>query len=429
MRPGRSVLFSAFLALFLAFASVTQAKTYTLEFPPLYAKQHQAIFDPHRYVLIEAGTKTGKTLGCAIWLSSKAWEEGKPGWIGWWVAPVYGQAEIGYRRCKSLFHAALVKCNDSKLTITLPNGALLYFKSAEKPDNLYGEGVQALVVDEVTRVKEASWWALRTTLTQTRGPVRLIGNPKGKKNWFYRWCVTARAGDDSEAVYYHLRSSENPHLDPREIEAAKKNLPPHVYAELYEGIAQDDETGVFRKVRACVGPCLSAPLAGHKYGAGTDLARLQDWTVTIVMDRESKKVVHKDRFNTIDWSLQKARIKTTLAKYNNAETLLDSTGVGDPVYDDLRKMGVKVRGYQFSGPSKEMLIENLAMGFEKQEFTIPEDESLLAEIDIFEYRLTRAGNVTYSAPPGYNDDQVIGLALAWWNLTHAPRPMTIGVQG
>ena len=45
------------------------------------------------------------------------------------------------------------------LTVTLANGATIWFKSAEKPDNLYGEDVYAAVMDEATRIREEAWHA------------------------------------------------------------------------------------------------------------------------------------------------------------------------------------------------------------------------------------------------------------------------------
>src|ERR1700687_4686574 len=38
----------------------------------MYAKQRAAIDDPHRISVIEAGTKTGKTVGCLEWVLRRA---------------------------------------------------------------------------------------------------------------------------------------------------------------------------------------------------------------------------------------------------------------------------------------------------------------------------------------------------------------------
>ena len=42
------------------------------ERPRLYAKQEAAIFADTRYSVIEASTKSGKTVGCIVWLHEQA---------------------------------------------------------------------------------------------------------------------------------------------------------------------------------------------------------------------------------------------------------------------------------------------------------------------------------------------------------------------
>ena len=56
---------------------------------------------------------------------------------------------------------------------------MLWFKGADKPDALYGEDVYAAVIDEASRCKEEAWHAVRSTLTATRGPIRIIGSGLG----------------------------------------------------------------------------------------------------------------------------------------------------------------------------------------------------------------------------------------------------------
>ena len=54
---------------------------------------------------------------------------------------MYPQARIAYRRLKRGLPQTLYTANESELTVTLVNGAVISFKSAEKPDNLYREDV------------------------------------------------------------------------------------------------------------------------------------------------------------------------------------------------------------------------------------------------------------------------------------------------
>ncbi len=212
------------------------AKRFEWERPWLAAYQIAAIFNRARYSIIEASTKAGKTIGCLIWLFEQAFVYGQAGRSFWWVAPVYPQAEIAYRRMKRAIPRWLYKSNDTERRIELPNGALIWFKSGEKPDNLFGEDVYAAVVDEASRIREESWHALRSTLTATRGPVRIIGNVKGRGNWFYHMARRAQRGA-ADMHYAKITARDAVAagiLDQREIDDARSILPESVYRELYE---------------------------------------------------------------------------------------------------------------------------------------------------------------------------------------------------
>lgn len=178
-----------------------------LELPPLYPRQRAAIYAPERYSLIEASTKCGKTMGCMVWLLDQAWTHGQPGRNYWWVAPIFDQAAIAFKRIRLGLRVtpAPPDINLTSRTIELPNGATLWFKSGDKPDSLYGEDVFAAVIDEASRVKEESFYAVRSTLTHTRGPIRIIGNVKGRKNWAYQLARKAEAGEPGMSYHTYDR--------------------------------------------------------------------------------------------------------------------------------------------------------------------------------------------------------------------------------
>lgn len=203
--------------------------------------QTDAIFCPARYAVIEASTKAGKTAGCLAWLFEQAFRNGAPGRSYWWIAPVYPQAEIAYSRMKLAVDRSLYKSNDTEKRLELPNGAALWFKSGEKPDNLYGEDVYAAVIDEASRVREESWHAIRSTLTATQGPVRIIGNVKGRGNWFYHLARKAQRGapDMHYAKITAYDAVAAGILNQKEIDDARSILPEQVFKELYEASPGD----------------------------------------------------------------------------------------------------------------------------------------------------------------------------------------------
>ena len=133
---------------------------------PYLTTYQKAILDSDaRYTITAASTKTGKTASHIIWLFEQALNI-KEHQSVWWVAPVYQQAEIAFRRMRSqVSERDFFQANESKLVLTTPIGSRIEFKSAEKPDNLYGDDVYAAVFDEASRAREDAWFALRSTTT------------------------------------------------------------------------------------------------------------------------------------------------------------------------------------------------------------------------------------------------------------------------
>ena len=61
------------------------------------------------------------------------------------------------------------RCAETPFPIVeLVNGAILRFGSADKPDSIYGEDSNAVVLDEASRCKIEAWEALYSTLTATK---------------------------------------------------------------------------------------------------------------------------------------------------------------------------------------------------------------------------------------------------------------------
>lgn len=373
----------------------------------MYPEQQAAIFDPARYSLIEASTKAGKTVACLAWILEQA-SQGKPGWEYWWVAPWTGTARIAYNRLQRKLPASMRMTNETAMTITLRNGCIIRFQSGENPDGLYGEDVHAAVVDEASRVREEAWYALRSTITATNAPVRFIGNVKGRKNWFYKLARKAAAGEQGMA-YHRLTWKEAVAanvLDLAEIESARRDLPEQIFKELYEAEPSDDEGNPFgvAAIGKCVGPLSNKEIVVF----GWDLAKSVDWTVGIGLD--------EDRRTGLMHRFQQPWDETTEQIYQLTgitPALINSTGVGDPIVERLKKRNMRVEGFKFSSSSKQQLMESLATAIQHGEISFP-DGVIRDELEAFEYSYTRTG-VKYTAPQGMHDDAVCALGLAVWH--------------
>lgn len=381
--------------------------------PALADYQLAHVFCEERIGIVEASTKVGKTVSCIAWIIEQAILTGAPGRKYWWIAPSFSQAKIAHGRCKRGIEPVESRAtNETTLSITLLNGATIEFKSGEIPDNLYGENVYACVIDEASRVREDAWFAIRSTLTKTKGRVRIIGNIKGTKNWAYRLARRAEAGEP-EMHFARLTCADAVKagiLDQEDIDSAKRELPEKVFNELYLSIPNEDGNNPFglTHIRECVVP-LASPKPARVFGV--DLAKSVDWTVVIGLDGAG----HVCKFERWQgpWTETKARILNVVG---SVKTLVDSTGVGDPVLEDLqRARGGVFEGYNFTSESKQKLMEGLTVAIQQRKVHFT-DGAIKAELDSFEYEYRGSGGrslgVRYSAPEGSHDDCVCALALA-----------------
>lgn len=192
--------------------------------------------------MVLACTKSGKTFS-HYWWQFELMSGGNPIYIPksghnhWWVAPVSSQAEIAYTRLKQrVIHTGAFKCYDGRGSqrIQFPNGTILWFKSADRPDSLYGEDVHSVVMDEFTRMKSSAWHAVRSTVTSTQAPVKFIGNYTGNANWGY--ILGKKAENDSSYRSFKVTAMDAVReniIEQAEVDQARRDYPNDIFMALY----------------------------------------------------------------------------------------------------------------------------------------------------------------------------------------------------
>lgn len=364
-----------------------------------------------RFRIATCGRRWGKTFACVNELAKYAWMH--PGSMTWWVAPVYRQSRIAFRLMTNKFKDVIENSTKNPMEIYWKNGAITQFNSTDQADNLRGEGVNFMVIDEAAMIPEEAWTqTLRPTLSDKQGRAIIVSTPKGH-NWFYVLWMRGQDPDNPHYESWQFPTSSNPFIMPDEIEEVQSTLPLDVFKQEFQALFLEDGAGVFRGIRHCVRGDLEEPRPGVSYVIGFDVAKHTDHSVMVCMDQERKHVVAFDRFNQIDYSIQLDRLETMVRKYD-ARVLMDSTGVGDPLMEQVRERGIDVEGYTFTNISKQQLIQSLAVMIERQEISFPDIRVMIHELQLYQYEITKLGNIRYNAPDGHHDDCVVSLALAAW---------------
>ncbi len=370
----------------------------------------QAIVHEHpaRFKVLACGRRWGKTrLGV-----NECLDVASKGGRAWWIAPSYKMSEVGWRPLRQLGARIGAEIRRVDRQVILPGGGEVQVRSADDPQSLRGEGLDYVVIDECAFVPEDAWIeSLRPALSDRLGRAMFISTPKGM-NWFWRAWQRGR-GDDADWRSWAFPTSGNPYINKGEIKAAKDLLPERVFAQEYLAQFLDDAGGVFRRVMDAATGTEQAPEAGHQYVVGVDWGKSNDFTVLTVLDAASKTEVYSDRFNQIDYAVQRGRLMAVCERYSPTAIIAESNAMGEPIIEQLQRDGLPVTGFTTTNATKAAAIEALALAFERSDITIINDPTTVAELQAYELDRTPSGMVKYGAPEGMHDDCVMALALAW----------------
>lgn len=387
----------------------------TVELPRLYRKQAAAVLDPARIVCIESTTKAGKTISCIIWQIAELLRSA-PDTEHWWIAPVYQQADMAFTEAWKLLRGKPgFRQSLSQRAIIGPGERKWSFRSADKPDNLYGSAVSSAVLDEASRMKDDAIDAVYSTTTATRGRMRLIGNVRGRSNRHYQWSRKAEAGEPGFA--YHRLTADDAVAaglwSQSDLDMARRSMPHAIFRQLYYCEPSDDGANPFGidAIRACAeingGKMTGAPVKVW----GLDIARKRDWTVLVGLDA-NRHVAAFHRWQGLPYSHIIQNIHAIVGPQSRACVFFDATGVGDPVGEQLKASKVWCEPFIFSSVSKQGLMEGLAVALQQGRTSVI-DGVHRSELEGFEYEM-RGNRIVYEAPASMNDDSVCAHALAWY---------------
>jgi hypothetical protein len=365
--------------------------------------------EAERFNVVDCGRRWGKTV-LGQDLAIEPMLRAEP--VGWF-APTYKILAEAWREIRGVLQPLARKVSEQEHRIELVTGGVLEMWSLDSADAGRSRRYKRVIVDEAARVSnlEEAWGeSIRPTLADLEGDAYFLSTPKGK-NYFYR--LFLRGSTELNWRSWQQPTSANPFIPPREIEAARLELPERVFAQEFLAEFIEDSGGVFRHVSEAVDKGRtesSEPIKGMAYTTGLDLARVEDFTVLSVLDRFGVQV-YFERFNQIDWSRQVASVAVVNQRYPGL-VVVDSTGVGDPVFEQLLRAGVNAIGVKISGTSKPPLIDKLAVVLDREQIRLMDVPQQTRELQSYEYDVTPHGNIRTQAPEGEHDDTVIALALA-----------------
>lgn len=371
--------------------------------------------------------RSGKDKTCFNYMIKKSLEK-----VGtyFYFLPTYKQAKRviwdnidndGLKMLEHIPKELIVSTNATELKIELRNGSIIQLIAADEfKSSGVGTNPIGVVFSEYSISSPEAWKFVAPILAVNGGWAIFNFTPRGMNHAF---ALLNQYKNNPLWFVEILTNNETQVLQGEALEEERNNNPQEIFEQEYyckfiEGAGQ-----FFKNITPNLIEEETEFNPTHRYQVGVDLAKYNDWTVITIIDMNTFRVLKQDRFNQIDWVLQKAKIEAIYHKYGKPLIYIDSTGVGDPIYEDLARRGIRIEGYKFTEQSRKDLLNNLAIKLEQNKIKIPENEILKSELQSFHYEIGDTGRVKLVVPEGLHDDTVFSLALAVWNLPDNPLPL------
>lgn len=346
----------------------------------------------------------------------------------WHVFPTYAEAKDAVWRDPQMLFSIIpdeiiARKNEQELVIYFKNGSVLQLKGADKPERLLGSGPVGVVLDEFATMKYETWERIVEPIVRANdGWVWFIGTPKGK-NHLYDMYIRGQQGH-KEWFSNRLRASTSGIYTKEQLDNARASMSTDLFNQELETKFLEGVGTVFRNIEYVLHAEEKQPEEGVSYVMGLDLAKVTDWTVMTVYDRRTNQQVFQERFQKYDWTFQVQKIKSVVLRYNRCLVIMDATGVGDPIADELMRNRLPVLPIKITETTKRELIEKLQLWVDKRAFQMLPIEETQLEFENFGYDIGPTGKISYRGKHGFHDDIVLSHALAIKELNPFYRTIT-----
>lgn len=193
--------------------------------------QFDVFSDPHRFKIVVAGRRFGKTWLARTILLDQALKGPKRKIH--FVAPTYRQAkELLWVPLKDIVPKSYIQKKDEvDLSLTLRNGSTISLRGADNPDSLRGPGLDYVAFDEVAFQSEYGWQVIRPMLSDREGGALFITSPAGF-NWVHDLVMDTL--DNPQWKQWQFTTAQGGNVTLEEIEEARATLDPRMFKQEYE---------------------------------------------------------------------------------------------------------------------------------------------------------------------------------------------------
>ncbi len=404
-----------------------------LDFHP-FDYQKRILQDRSKRIVACIGRQTGKTTTIAV--KAIHFVYANPESTVLITAPSQRQSMIMFERILEFIHASRYLpasvVRKTRTIVQLSNGSKIVALPCST-NLLRGYTAHMIIADEAGFIpEEVITQVMFPMLATTQGYAIFLSTPWDKNHFFYR------AFMDPEYSVHHIKSSECPLITKEFLEEQKRNMTEQEYRMEYEAEFVEATASFFPQqlIRSCCENdpplefihSLEARIPQGEYYAGCDFGKLQDYSVIAVLRKEGDRLnlVYLYEFpldtpyNDVIGHLTRAK-----EKFHFRRLLIDQTGVGEPILEEIKQGITNVDGTVLTTQKKEDVLTSLKLMMEQGRIRMPYERRLSQQINEQRYKYSKSGHLTFDHPESGHDDQLFALALANYAYTSGPKPSPI----
>ena len=401
------------------------------------------ILEMHRFVVLVAHRRMGKTVMVVNHLIKKALLCERENGVFAYVAPFKNQAKnIAWQYLKK-FTSPLPGCvvNESELFVQLPNKARIRLFGADNADALRGLYFDGVVLDEVAQMQPYVWWeVIRPALSDREGFAVFIGTPRGINLFYELYALACRNMNQGQNDWHATlcRADETGVLPDKELNALKADMSPNAFRQEYlcdfSAASDDLLIPIYLAAEAAGRVRTERDIYGMPVILGVDVARFGDDS-SVIFRRQGLLALPPLEFRGVDNMELAARVAVQIAEHRPQAVFVDA-GRGEGVIDRLRQLGHSVVEINFGGQAArperyankrtEMWAELAA--WLKAGGTIPNCLELKADLSTPTYAFDAAGRMVLESKDkmrerlGRSPDLADALALTFAMPVAPPAP-------
>lgn len=272
--------------------------------------------------------------------------------------------------------------------------------------------IPKIVIDSVIRP---------TTITRPNARIIMLSTPWAKDHPFYEAMTKPELGFRT----YRWPTSINPQVTEERLELERKTMGEYDFDREYNANFIDDQFTYFpsKLVLGCTDDyALDAePKPGETrkgtYYVGIDFGKHMDHAVIAVIQEQADHKLRLVYLREFQLETSYTAIIGTIRTLNNVYHFrggrLDQTGVGEPLYEQIREFAPYIGGVTFTARTKQDILSKLLLTMERKDITIPrEPQRLLTQLTQQRCEPTEQGTLRFTHPTGTHDDLAWAFALA-----------------